>query len=45
MNGVSVIFGCSVTVRVTSTVGLVTSTLLGLGQFAVGGSSTMLVNH
>lgn len=37
--------GSPVTVRVTGTVDLITTSLLGLGSFTVSGSSTMLVNH
>jgi hypothetical protein len=37
--------GSPVTVRVTGTIDLVTTSLLGLGAFTVSGSSTMLVNH
>lgn len=37
--------GSPVTVRVTGTVDLITTSLLGLGPFTVSGSSTMLVNH
>jgi hypothetical protein len=37
--------GTPVTVRVSSTVGLVTGSFIGLGTYQLTGSSTMLVNH
>jgi Flp pilus assembly protein TadG len=37
--------GAMVTVRVSSTVGILTGRLLGQGSFAVSAESTMLVNH
>jgi hypothetical protein len=37
--------GNSVTVVITSSLSLVTPSLLGMGNFAVTGRSTMLVNH
>jgi Flp pilus assembly protein TadG len=37
--------GNSVTVVITSTLSLVTPSLLGMGNYAISGRSTMLVNH
>ena len=37
--------GNTVTVRITSTVNLVTPALLGWSQFQVGATSTMVINH
>jgi len=37
--------GAYVTVRITSTVPLVTGSFLGLGNFSVSGSSTVLINN
>ncbi len=37
--------GTPVTVRVTSTVTLITGSFLGIGNFSAEGSATMLVNH
>jgi hypothetical protein len=37
--------GTPVTVRLTSTVPILTGTLLGLGDFTAAGSSTMIVNN